>query len=518
MGPPGRTVGARTIGCEKFDKRVSQMHKGMVTVTLTPPADDHECGWKKIALELAEKISDLDARLTAIQRQVFGKKSEKMPPMDREVRKKRPVDKAAVLERRRKNAELRASAVKTEDVTHQVSEAQRRCPKCGKTDLGPVGKGKESIEWNYVPGYFRRCRHVRETLACSCGQYIVTAPGPDHSVESTRYGDGLRAYVVTSKCADSLPLYRLAKQFARLGIPIPRSTLTDLFHQVARQLTPLSERLVKLVAASDVVLADETPMKMQHPNRKGYVWTFIADDLIVYRFSGSRSGQTPSSVLGDSTGVLVVDMYTGYNEVTSTGKRQRSGCLAHARRKLFDALAYAPEAQPALDLIRDVYVVEHDARAAGVVRTTEHLRLRQERSRPLMEKLHAHLTEQKPLHLPKGPMSKAIGYILGNWKELTAFLDDVRLPPDNNRSESALRIVTLGRKNFLHVGDEDAGANIAGLYSLVATCSANGKNPLAYLNDVLGRIGSHPNDRLDELLPQNWKPPETPSTAASPGA
>ena len=156
---------------------------------------------------------------------------------------------------------------------------------------------------------------------------------------------------------------------------------------------------MKLLAASDVVLADETPMKMQHPNRKGYVWTFIADDIIVYRFSGSRSGQTPTSVLGDSMGVLVVDMYTGYNEVTSTGKRQRSGCLAHVRRKLFDALAYAPEAQAALDMIRDVYVLEHDARAAGVVRTTAHLQLRQERSRPLMERLHAYLTEQKPLHL-----------------------------------------------------------------------------------------------------------------------
>jgi len=113
---------------------------------------------------------------------------------------------------------------------------------------------------------------VRETLACTCGQYIVTAPGPDHSVESTRYGDGLRAYIVTSKCADSLPLYRLAKQFARLGIPIARSTLTDLFHQVARQLAPLSARLVQLVAASEIVLADETPLKMQHPDKKGYVW------------------------------------------------------------------------------------------------------------------------------------------------------------------------------------------------------------------------------------------------------
>jgi transposase len=466
---------------------------------------------------LEAKLEVLVGEIDALKRQVFGKKSEKMPPMDREVRKQRPVDPAAVLDRRRKNAELRAAAVKTEDVTHKVPEAERRCPKCGKTDLGPVGKGKESIEWNYVPGYFRRCRHVRETLACRCGQYIVTAPGPDHSVENTRYGDGLRAYIVVSKCADSLPIYRLAKQFARLGIPIARSTLTDLFHQVARELAPLSERLVKLVAASEVVLADETPMKMQHPNRKGYVWTFIADNLIVYRFSGSRSGETPSSVLGDSTGVLVVDMYTGYNEVTSTGKRKRGGCLAHARRKLFDALAYAPEAQQALDLIRDVYLVEHDARAAGVVRTPAHLQLRQERSRPLMDKLHAHLTAQEPLHLPKGPMSKAIGYILGNWKELTAFLDDARLPPDNNRSESALRVVALGRKNFLHVGDEDAGANIAGLYSLVATCAANSKNPLAYLTDVLGRIRSHLSDQLDELLPQNWKPPEMPAAAASGG-
>ena len=95
-----------------------------------------------------------------------------------------------------------------------------------------------------------------------------------------------------------------------------------------------------------------------------------------------------------------------------------------------------------------------------------------------MEELHAYLTEQKPIHLPMGPMSKAIGYIQGNWKGLTAF-DDVRPPPDNTRSESAHRIVALGRKNFLHVGDEDAGAHIAGRYPLVATCAANVNNPLA---------------------------------------
>jgi transposase len=483
---------------------------------MAPGPEDHNCGWKQRALELEDKLSAVVGQLEALNRQVFGKKSEKMPPMDREVRKKRPQDPGVTQQRRRKNAELRATRVVTDDVQHAVPADQRRCPHCEKSKLKPVGQGKESFVWDYIPGYFRRQRHIRETLACTCGQYIVTAPGPDHSVESTRYGDGLRAYVVTSKCADSMPLYRLAKQFARLGIPIARSTLTDLFHQVAQQLAPLAERLVHLVAASEIVLADETTMKMQHPDKKGYVWTFIADNLITYRFSASRSGQTPVEVLGDSMGALVVDMYTGYNEVTSTGKRIRAGCLAHARRKLFDALPTAPEAKSALDLIRDVYLVEHDAKASGVVRMPEHLQMRQARSKPAMDRLQSFLAEQKPRHLPKGPMGKAISYILGNWKALTRFLEDARLPPDNNRSESALRIVALGRKNFLHVGHEDAGKNIAGLYSLIATCDANGVNPLTYLTNVLGRMGSHPQSRLDELLPHRWRPPDQPGQPSAP--
>jgi transposase len=480
-----------------------------------PDDAEHDCGWRRKAVELEAKLEDVIGQLEAIKRQVLGKKSDKMPPMNREVRKKRPADPAEAQAERRKNAELRAARVETKDVPHKAPEAERSCPHCARRDLRPVGEGKESFVWDYVPGYFRRYRHVRETLACTCGQHIVTAPGPDSSIEQTRYGDGLRAYVVTSKCADAMPLYRLAKQFRRLGIPIPRSTLTDLFHQVAKALLPLSERLVQLAAACDVVLADETPMKMQRLDKKGYVWTFIGGDIIVYRFSPNRSAETPSAVLGDSKGVLVVDMYTGYNEVTRTKHRERAACLAHARRKLFDALSAVPEAKTALELIRDVYVVEHDAKTAGVVRTIEHLRMRQARSKPLMGRLHALLTEEKTKHLPKGPMGKAISYILGNWKELTRFLDDVRLPPDNNRSEAALRIVALGRKNFLFVGDEDSGKNIAGLYSLVATCEAAGKNPLAYLTDVLSRIGEHPMSRLDELLPHLWQPPGRPVDTAA---
>ncbi len=471
---------------------------------MAPLPDDHECGWKGRANELEQRLAETEAKLAALERRILGPKSEKLPkvpPLDREVAKKRPPDPAVAQAKRRKNAELRATRVVTEDVPHKVPDSDLTCPQCSGTKFHAIGSGKESFTLDYVPGYFRRQRHVRETMACRCGAHVVTAPGPDHSIEGARYGDGFRAYVVVSKCADSLPLYRLARQLSRLGIPIARSTLTDLFHQVARVLAPLSARLLQLVAASEIVQADETSLKMQKPNKRGFVWTFLADNLIAYRFSSDRSGDTPSQVLGASQGTLVVDMYTGYNSVTGTGKRTRSACLAHARRRFFEALSYAPEARVALEIVRDIYVVEHDAKAAG---TDEHTRMRQARSRPIMARLKTWLEEQRERHPPKGPMGTAISYALNNWEALTRFLDNSRVPPDNNRSESALRVVALGRKNFLFVGHEDAGANIAGLYSLVSTCEANGVNPLAYLTDVLGRLGSA--KVLDDLLPHRWRP------------
>lgn len=103
-------------------------------------------------------------------------------------------------------------------------------------------------------------------------------------------------------------------------------------------------------------------------------------------------------------------------------------------------------------------------------------------------------------------MGRAISYASKNWTELTEFLNDPKIPPDNNRSESALRVIALGRKNFLFVGNEANGEELAVLYSLVSTCEINGVDPLAYLTDVLSRIGSHPASKLDELLPHIWRP------------
>lgn len=477
---------------------------------MAPPDDDHECGWRGYALHLKADLEQVKAELAELKRRVYGRKSEKMPAMGREVRRGRQRDPAEALRKRRENALAKEKLV-SEQQTIPVPEAERSCPHCKRRDLRPVGEGKTSIIYDYVPGYFRRRVTVRETLSCPCGEYIVTAPCPDKTTDRTRYAPGFLAHVVYSKCSLSIPIYRLEKQYQTIGIPIARSTMTALFHRCAELLRPLAQRLLARIAASELVLADETSMRMLGTKKKAYMWTFIAGNDIAYVFSTDRSGDTPKEVLGGSTGTLVVDAYTGYNRVTKTIGRTRAGCLAHARRKFFEALSSDPEAQVALDLIRAMYVVEHDAKKQEIAGTDEHLKLRRTRSRPLMAKLLCWTRQQRDRHPPKSKMGRAVTYMLNNHRELTRFLRDANIPPDNNRSEAALRVVALGRKNFLFVGHEDAGENIAGLYSLVSTCEAHGKNPVAYLTDVLNRIGSHPMARIDELLPDQWQPQATPA-------
>jgi transposase len=499
MGAGGRRRIEEDHDC-RFRDELEQLRGVVAELRQTIEAD-----LKAVRSELEETKNEL----AALKRRFLGPKSEKIKPVGHEVRDKVGTDPAAAKAARLANAKLRSARVVTERIEHKIPDGERKCPKCGRDKLKRVGKGKPTVEWEYVPGYFRRRVHVRETLACPCGQHIVAAAGPERVADRVQYGPGFIAFIVVAKCGDSIPIYRLEKSFHRLGVPVARSTMTDLFHRAAELLAPLVARMLALVRAAPVVRADETSIKMLGTEKRAFMWAFLCDEpapIIAYRFSPSRSGDTPAEVLGGSTGALVVDMYTGYNQITAPGGRTRAACLAHARRHLFEALATAPEVRHALDLIRDVYVVEHEAKQLGVARTSEHRAMRQARCKPIMEALKAWLTHQRAGCPPKSPLGSGIGYALNNWTPLTRFLDDEKIPPDNNASESALRVVALGRKNYLFVGNEDAGNNVAGLYSLVATCEANGVNPLDYLSDVLLRVQDHPAAEIDDLLPHRWRP------------
>jgi transposase len=403
----------------------------------------------------------------------------------------------------------------TRRIEHKVPEERKLCPKCGGCEFTPLGEGKLTELYELVTARVERQLHVQEKLRCRCGETILTADTPPKVFDKTRFGPTFMAQVVVSKCADSIPLYRQAKAFRRTGVPVDDSTLGDLFHRTAEAVAPLYRRLLELVTENEIVLADETTMRVlaKKKTRTSWIWDFIARDeagkvLIAYVYSKTRSGETPERVLADTVGKLVVDGYSGYNKVTLPGGRERAGCLAHLRRKFFEALSTAPAgAQQGMDFILDVYRVDRAAQDAEILGTTEHLAMRQARSRPVMEAFRAWLEAEQPKHLPNGPMGDAIRYALNQWEALTLFLTDARLPLDNNLSERSLRVCALGRKNFLFVGTDGAGENLAGLYSLIATCEVNGVNPVEYLADVVLRVQTHPASRIDELLPHNWTPP-----------
>lgn len=477
---------------------------------MSPPDNkEHACDWQDYAKYLEEKLQTQAEQIAALQKMVFGKKSEKLPSPEREIRRqKREEDRAKqqaeALRTRRENA-IAKTKLETKETSISVPAEQCTCPKCGSDELRPVGKGKTSTVLKYIPGRFVREVFQRETLKCKCGEYMVTAPPPEKASEGSRYDETFVAHLMVSKCADSIPIYRLEKQYRRAGVNVSRATMNELLHRHAELLAPLSQRLLNRIGESEIVLADETTIKLQSGGRKAWIWVFLAGNLIGYRFSADRSGKTPQSVLGATKGTLLVDAYTGYNSVTGVDGRERAGCLAHARRKLFDARNVDDSVSVALDALQSVYRVEHDAKEAGISQTDEHLTLRQQRAGPAMAALQTWLEEKKNEYEPKNLLSTAINYSLKNWEELTRFLDDPRIPVDNNRSEGALRVVALGRKNFLFAGNEIAGKNLAGIYSLISTCEACKVNPMEYLPDVLRRISSHPAADIDTLLPDQWQ-------------
>ncbi len=449
-------------------------------------------------------MQKLELQVAQLMRHVVGPQTEKIPPPEAELDKTREArDSDAAQRKRRERAEERAAAIETKERHHRVPDEKRRCPACGK-DAKPFGEGKRTIEYEYIPGRFVCHVHVQETVSCACGQHIVRAEGPRRLFDQSRYGPGFVAYLVVSKCGDSTPIYRIEKQLLRHSIPIGRSTLNSLFLRAGEELKPIYDRMLVFVRAEWLVQADETSMKVQSLKRRGFVWAFIAGEIIAYVFSGDRSGLTPARVLGGSKGTLVVDAYTGYNNVTDVDGRERAGCWSHARRKFFEALDKAPEARIALDLILELFRVEHDATQERIIGTKRHLAMRRARAGPALAKLRTWLEEEKPKHVPGSAMAVAVNYAINQWDKLTLFLDDARIPIHNNASERALRVVALGRKNFLFFGNESAGDKIAVLYSLVASCEAAGVNPLDYLTDVLVRIQTHPRDDIDALLPHRW--------------
>ncbi len=478
---------------------------------MSPPTDDHDCGWKAYAAaqaaEHAAALAEVHAQLAEMKRLIYARKSErrptsKLPPPLPPV----PVDPTTIAATRAAARAKRRAAMPTETVDVVVAKDDRTCPSCpGAPALKSVG-ATESGVIEFVRAHLRRRVYRRETLACACG-HIVAAPAPLRFGDKGQFGVGLVAHLVVAKVAHAIPQNRLLQAYSELGLDLPRQTACDLLHRAATMLTPLYDAALALVPAAVDVQADETSMRQHDRAGKAYLWVFLTPDLTVYRYATTRSGSVPSEVLGDSEGRLLVDAYTAYNAVTSTGRRQRAGCWAHARRKFFEQRAH-PETAAVLGLISALYRVEHDAKVADLLGSEAHLALRTARSRPIMALIYRWARMHRARHEPRSALGRAIAYLIKHRAALTLCMRHPTLPLDNNRAERALRRAAMGRANFLFVGHEDSGHRHAVLYTLINSCQQHGVNPVDYLTDVLTRIDDHPARQIEDLLPHRWRPPD----------
>jgi transposase len=389
------------------------------------------------------------------------------------------------------------------------------CEHCGGA-LKTLGEDVTE-ELEYIPGRFVVNRVVRPRRACTCCEAIVQAPLRSRPIEKGRPGPGLLAHVLVSKYADHLPLYRQSRIYGREGVELDRSTLADWVGRSTALLEPLAEAVGRHVRAGPALFADDTPVKMQAPGqgktRTARVWAYVCDErpwagpsppCVWYRFTMDRKGEHPVDHLSDYKGWVHADGYSGFNGLFGDGKAAEMACMAHVRRKFVDVHASqgSAVAEEAIKRIAALYAVEKQARGCP---PADRAALRRDQAMPVFDDLGTWLEDQLPRLSGKTPLAGAIRYALGRLPKARPYLENGILELDNNAVERAMKPVALGRKNWLFAGSEGGGKAMAIAFTLIQTAKLNGVDPQVWLAWVLDRIADHKINRIDELLPWNWK-------------
>ena len=422
-----------------------------------------------------------------------------------------------------------------------VIAAPSSCPCCGGTRLSKLGEDvTETLE--VVPRSWKVIQHVREKVSCRDCETIAQAPAPFHVTPRGWAGPSLLAMILFEKFGQHQPLNRQAERYGREGVDLSLSTLADQVGACAQVLRPIFERIQAHVLAAERLHGDDTtvPVLAKGKTDIARCWVYVRDDrpfagpappAAVFYYSRDRRGEHPTAHLRGWAGVLQADAYSGYGELYAAQRQPapvlEAACWAHARRKFFvlaDISASArrkahgkapavisPMALEAVQRIDALFEIERAINGQGA---DQRQAVRLELSAPLLADLQVWLVEQRAKLSRGNDLAKAMDYMLKRWTAFTRFLDDGPICLTNNAAERALRGIALGRKSWLFAGSDRGGERAAFMYSLIVTAKLNGIDPQAWLADVLARIADHPAQKLDELLPWNWRPQSAISRAA----
>jgi len=410
---------------------------------------------------------------------------------------------------------------------------------CG-VELSLIGQDV-SEKLDYVPAKIQVIRNIRLKYACkSCegveddGPTVKIAPVPVQLLPKSIASEGLIAHLIVSKFADGLPLYRQQKIFGRLGIELSRASMANWVVKASQKCQPVIERLQEEIRSGPLINVDETPYQvLNEPSRrntsKSYMWVFKggpeSSPALLYQYHPTRSGYVALNFLGDYQGYVQSDAFSGYERLSEKKGIRHAGCWAHARRYFVDVIKAKKKnrskriqpkslADEALLFIGQLYQIEKEAKAQDFD-PQEIYQLRQEKSKPVLDKFKIWLDSKQEITPPKGLLGKAIKYALNHWEKLIVYIEDGRLRPDNNAAENAIRPFVVGRKNWLFAGHPNGAEAGATFYSLVETAKANGLEPYNYLRYIFEKLPLVQTDEdYKNLLPQYVDREAISSTAA----
>jgi len=401
------------------------------------------------------------------------------------------------------------------------------CACCGSTRLAKLGEDvTETLE--SVPRQWKVVQYVREKFTCRACEAISQTPAPFHVLPRGFAGPSLLAMIAFEKYGQHQPLNRQAERYAREGVDLSLSTLADQLGGCAAVLHPIYDLICAHVFAGSRVHGDDTtvPVLAKGQTVTGRLWTYVRDDrpfggrdppAAVFFYSRDRAGDHPERHLHGYTGILQADAYAGFNRLYEADRRPgpitEAACWSHGRRKFFvlaDVTAKArgklPVVAPlALEAVKRIDAIFDVEREINGLSAAERLAVRRARVAPLVSGIEIWMRVERAKLSRHAEVARAMDYMLKRWAAFARFLDDGRVCLTNNAAERELRGIALGRKSWLFAGSDRGGERAAVMYTLIQTAKLNDIDPQAWLADVLARINDHNIQKLDQLLPWNWK-------------
>jgi len=483
-------------------------------------------------LLLREELAEARRQIDWFKRQLFGQKSEKrhIEPNPDQMGllgkipgnlKNRPEEKQIIKSYERgKGKKNRGDSVNDSGLRFDESVEVKELRIIPDELRGPDADQYEIISENKTfrlaqrPSSFFVACYIEPIIKRKTDQQIIHHQSPSGIFDKSIVDVSFLAGMLVDKFVYHCPLYRQHQKLQANGFKLARSSLTNWTKRSIELLEPIYQAQLEHILQGKVLAMDETPIKAGKKGKgkmnTGYFWPMYGDgDEVVFSFSPSRGQQHVLDTLGNTfKGTLLTDGYSAYEKYAQqTAAVTHAQCWIHTRRYFERSQDVEPVASAqALQLIGELYRHEKIIRERQL-KAESKLKYRTEHSLPLVEQFFAWCYEQNQREdlLNSNPLAKALQYARERENQLKVFLNDPDVQPDTNHLERALRVIPMGRKNWLFSWTEVGAKQIGIIQSLLVTCRLHDINPYTYLVDVLQRVSLHPASKVEELTPRLWK-------------